>query len=481
MERAMRKISLLIMAAICLTFCWHSNGYPLTYPSGFKLTPVPNPLAGDNPSYPLVSRPEPAVGNTFFDARFGTILTRTVQGSPKRHEYARFDPFNADQSMVILHNCKGDYMVYKTSPLPADQSGNLVTAETSHLDELRWDPKDPNVIWALDGLNFSIVQFNPVTGVRTVVKDFRNDPIVGPFITSHTDLYRITTRDEGEASMDMRYWGLMIQGGWTYDYNNIYIVAYDRLSDQVLGSYEFSPAQGDAVNWAGMSPLGTWVVMGGDVINGLGGGITIADKEFKQFHLIANVIGHCDVGFDTQGKEVLVGQNSRTDYIDLIPLDPSTNPVFNLEDYDKTTTIRLMRLYYASESPVGLRSGVHISCNYPGYAVISTYTANDVQEQNWLDRTVTLARLDRAKPLVFYLAKVYNTTGQYVDGRDYWEETHASITRDGSRVVWSENWGNYGPAPDQPNAYVMQLDMPPNWQQRLLPFQVAPLSLLLLD
>jgi hypothetical protein len=372
-------------------------------------------------------------------------------------------------------------MVYKTSPLPVDQSDNLVTADTAHLGELRWDPEDPNLIWALDDENFSIVRFNPVTGVRTVAKDFRTDPVLRPVINSLPDLWRITTRDEGEASMDMRFWGLMIQGGVQYDYNNVVIFTYDRLADKVLGYYQFSATQGDAVNWAGMSSLGTWVVMGGDVINGLGGGITIADKEFKQFYLIANVIGHCDVGLDTQGKEVLVGQNSRTDYIDLIPLDPSTKPVFNLEDYDNNNTIRLVRLFYASESPVGFHSGVHISCNYPGYAVISTYTANGVQEQNWLDRTVTLARLDLVKPRLFYLAKIYNTTGQYGDSRDYWEETHASITRDGSRVVWSENWGQYGLAADQPRAYLMQLDLPPNWQKSMFTSFMAPIFLLLGD
>jgi hypothetical protein len=114
----------------------------------------------------------------------------------------------------------------------------------------------------------------------------------------------------------------------------------------------------------------------------------------------------------------------------------NTKPVFNLEDYDNNKTIRLVRLYYRDTSPVGFRSGVHISCNCPGYAVISTYTANGVQEQNWLDRIATLARFDRVKPRLFFLAKIYNTTGQYGDSRDYWEETHASISRDGSRV-WS--------------------------------------------
>jgi hypothetical protein len=59
-------------------------------------------------------------------------------------------------------------------------------------------------------------------------------------------------------------------------------------------------------------------------------------------------------------------------------------------------------------------------------------------------------------PRAFYLAKVYNTTGSY------WEETHATITTDGSRVIWATNWGqNVG----QEEIFLMQLDMPPNWRE----------------
>jgi hypothetical protein len=99
---------------------------------------------------------------------------------------------------------------------------------------------------------------------------------------------------------------------------------------------------------------------------------------------------------------------------------------------------------------------VHISCNTSGYCVISTEISLGLAEQNWFDRTITLVKLDRSNPRVFYLAKVYGTTGAY------WEETHGTISNDGSKVVWATNWNqNVG----QEQVFLMQLDMPAktNW------------------
>ena len=91
--------------------------------------------------------------------------------------------------------------------------------------------------------------------------------------------------------------------------------------------------------------------------------------------------------------------------------------------------------------------------------MISTHIALGIAEQNWLDRSVVLVRLERSQPSVYYLSKVYTTTQE--EPRAYWEETHASITRDGSRVVWAENWGqNVG----QEALFLTQLTMPTNWR-----------------
>jgi hypothetical protein len=395
-----------------------------------------------------------------------------------RHEYSKFDPFNADRSMVILHTGDQNWRIYRTNPLPYDQPANLMATDLN-LQELRWDPQDPTLFWALDGENFSIVTYKPQTGVRTVIKNFRTDPLLGPIINADPGLWRVTTRAEGEASGDLRYWGLMLQGGASYEYRNVYVFCYDRTADKVLGYYKFSAAQGSAVDWAGMSPLGTWVIMAGDVINAQEGGVTIADKEFKNFHLIGKSIGHNDTTLDALGREVLVGQNRDTDYVDLIPLDPNTKPVPSPADYPGSGVTRLLYLYYDNISPIGLNSGIHVSCNFPGYAVISPYIYTGVPEQNWLDRTLVLVRLDPAHPRACYLAKIYNTTGEFPEGRNYWEETHGAISRDGSRIVWSDNWGTPGPTIDQNKGFLMQLDMPKNWPRQFSD-AVAPAIFILL-
>jgi hypothetical protein len=98
---AKRYFPLWSAALLILT---HSVAFGLEYPSGFTFMEVPNPLSGDNRTYPLIPRSIPALGESFFDSRFGTVLTRVTQADAlgARHEYSRLDPFNRDQSMIIL-------------------------------------------------------------------------------------------------------------------------------------------------------------------------------------------------------------------------------------------------------------------------------------------------------------------------------------------------------------------------------------------
>jgi hypothetical protein len=64
---------------------------------------------------------------------------------------------------------------------------------------------------------------------------------------------------------------------------------------------------------------------------------------------------------------------------------------------------------------------------------------------------VVLVKLDPEKPRAFYLAGLHTTCG------DYWEETQASITSDGSSVVWASNWNkNVGKG----ELFVMELFCP---------------------
>lgn len=416
---------------------------------------VPDPLSGENPTYPLEPSAVPAAGQSVADGRFHTTQTRVVQTEGLRHEYSRFDPFNADQSMILLQVLSaGEWRVYRTQSVPYDQEGNLV--RTLDLAEPRWDPNDADVIWGLQ--DFAIVTVGIASGQSTTVKDFAADPTIAAILAANPDLYRITTREEGESSTDKRFWALLLQGV-NDDYRARYLFTWDRQQDQIPGVYTI-PANESRIDWVGMSSNGMWVLIGGDWDNGGQlAGLTLADRALTQFHRLDYGVAHSDVGMDTDGNEVVIMQNMRTDYIDLIPLDFSTQAILEAGgSYTNTGRVPLMRLYAAAESPYGLNSGVHISCNCPGYCVVSTFTEPNLPEQNWLDRTITLVRLDRSAPAVYYLAKVHGTSGAY------WEETQATMTVSGSRIVWATNWNqNVG----QERVWLMELNMPAGWMSAL--------------
>jgi len=450
-----RRVAFLFPALVLAAVFLPASALGLNYPAGFKFLEVPDPLSGDNPRYSLLARNMPPVGESFFDLRFATVLTRVTQAPKLRHEYSRFDPFNRGQTMVLLSDiAAGEWKVYQTKSLPYDQQGNLVRT-IGNLSEPRWDRLKVNLLWGLR--DFSIIALDASTGQEVLIKDFSRDATLAPVLKAEPDLYRITTKDEGEASQDRRYWALCLQGSKD-DYRLRYIFCWDRTQDKVLGLYKLPAAEGRGLDWVGMSPLGNWVIIGGEPAGSWSaGGLILANKELTAFHPLAYATAHSDVGLDSLGREIIVMQNSRTDYIDLIPLELNSRVVKSVSDYANNMVKPLVRLYYASASPIGLNSGVHISCNYPGYCLISTNTGPGLPEQNWLDRTITLVKLDRNKPRGFYLTKVYNTTGSY------WEETQATITEDGSKVVWASNWGqNVG----QENLFVMQLDLPPNWEKQ---------------
>lgn len=434
------------------------------YPADFQIARVPDPLSGQNPVYPLDDLPMPAVGDCFTDPTFGTVLQRVTvtDGMNGRHEYSRVDPYNADQSLILLVDDEGGYRVYRTDSLPYNQPDNQVFYINQ--TEPRWDPADPLLLWAFQ--DFSIVQINLRTGEVNTIKDFSQDATIGPLIAFGTT-YRITMMDEGESSLDKRFWAFSLQGNDQVDYTHQYLFTYDLQTDSVLGVY---PSDGSTLpetgvielDWVGISPLGNWVLIGSmDSNTGNIVGLTMASLDLTTFHRIDYTTSHADVGLDVNGNEVVVMQSYNTDTIDMIPLSLDSQPILESGGSETGTgRIPLIRLYYASDSTYGLSSGVHISCNTPGYCFISTTIPSSMPAANWLDRSLLLVRLDSDDPAVYYLAKLHNTISE--EPRVYWDETHGSISADGSLLVWADNWGlNVGT--DQ--VFMMLLIMPENWQE----------------
>ena len=415
--------------------------------------PVPDPLYGKNPTHPLIARKRPAPGERFLDGRFKTPLTRVTQQKRLRHEHAGHDPFNKDQSLIVLYDSdSGEHQVFRTRSLPYDQSANRVQA--LDIDRPRWDGEDPDVIWGFDGLKIVTVNFR--TRQTAVVKDFAKDPAIAPVLKAPAGPCRITTGAEGEPSRDKRLWALMLQDSKEDDRARC-LFTWDRRTDRVLGVRKLQ--QDEDVDWVGMSWKGGWVLINAEEGKGRLSGLMMADKELTRFHRLAHTAGAVDVGLDVDGNEVVVMQNSRTDYIDLVAVDWKTTPVAEGEDeYAATNRTRLVRLFYSSESDQGFNGEVYLCGNCPGYCVVSTSTKPNVREQNWLDRSIILVRLDPRQPKAYYLAKVHGTDGSY------WERTQATIASDGATVLWASNWNE---DVGKEEVFLIQLGMPKDWRNLL--------------
>lgn len=410
------------------------------------LVGVPNPLEGDNPVYAEGTIAVPELGEAVLEGDLRTQFSRVTDRPGVRHEYSRFDPFNADKSMIILRDADGGFGIYRTE-IPYDAPANLIAR--LEIEEPRWDRADPNIVLGTNG--FQLLMYDVELGTTATLKDFSQDPSIAEVLDEQPDIYRITMKDEGEASWDGRWWAFALQGE-NEDYRLRHIFTWDRAEDRVLGLLALTSAQ-SAIDWVGMSTLGTWVVIGGDSENASPlTGLVIANKELSEFHRIDWATGHADVGLDQAGDEVIVMQNARTDYIDIIPLDQSTQPITEAGgSYEGTNRTPAVRLYYDNSSPWGLNSGVHISCNAPGWALVSAYAEPDTAESNWLDRSIVLVRLDRDDPAAYLVGKTHNTTD------DFWEETHAAISNDGATVLWS---ANFGVDPGSLSTYELQTELP---------------------
>ena len=183
----------------------------------------------------------------------------------------------------------------------------------------------------------------------------------------------------------------------------------------------------------------------------------MANRELTEFHRIDWATAHADVALDSQGNEVIVMQNVRTDYIDLIPLDPATQPILD-----------------SGGSYAGYESDA------AGAPLLLFLLVRPGQRRPHLLQHARLLRrvdLHRARRARAELARPQDHPGRSWTARgrapttwprstaraaEYWEETHATITRDGSRVVWATNWNqNVGAE----RVWLMELDLPAGWRQ----------------
>ena len=368
-----------------------------TYVSGFS-------LAEGKSTALAPAIPKPAHGAWFHDSAYKTCVVRATDyaadGLPSfaRNDYSRRQAFNADNSMYLIYSHDGSWHVYSTGTLTHIKELPALGGDA----EPQWNPADPDKLFFVptNGGN-AIKELTVSTGAVRVAADFSGK-------LPWTGAAHIWTKSEGSPSADGRYWGLMAEDN---NFNILGIFTYDMQTGGVIATY----ATNNNPDNVTMSPTGQFIVINWD------DGMYAFARDFKSNFRLSTTGEHTDIALGADGHDIFVS-------VDYNANDGSVY-MYDLQAQQRTD---LFATYLNSTATALHFSGKAFS--KPGWALVSTYADYGGSVQ-WLHRKVFAVEL-KANPRIYCLA--HHHVSKYSD--DYWDEPHATVNRDFTRILFNSNW-----------------------------------------
>jgi hypothetical protein len=363
--------------------------------------------------YPEPARPRPAKGRTVRDSVFSTRVVRISDKARDRYpdsgiqnEYSRSDPENKNGTLLVLRGNEGSWQLYDARSFR--RLRELRINRGGQEPEPRWDAKKASVLYYLSAMK--LMSLNVRSGRKTIVHDFGRE---------FPDDSYVTTGSEGDASLDRRWWCLMVENS---DWETEAIAVYDRLRNSVVASKTEIESP---VNYVSMDMSGRHCVVGYDNADA-----RVFSRDFsKVVTLTPEAIGHSDLARTTTGADVLVYQNAATDWI-------------TMSDLDTGEETRLLHIPFVTNTDIGL----HFSANLrkKGWVLVSTYGSKKPppgRRRSWMDRQLFMLEL-RSHPRVWRVAYTRTLQSSRLDDvANYFAEAFAAVNTRGTRIYWGSNWG----------------------------------------
>ncbi len=361
------------------------------------------------------ARTPPGAGGEYVDEIFGTRI-RQLTGSPGPGvgfvpEYSKAGAFNADGSRFLVRGTDGSTLLFDAPTMTL--SGVLPLPEADL--EPRWSPTDPNLITYLDNFGSGeIKQYSIATGQSSV-------------LGSHLGFGQLSSGAEQDHSRSGRYYAL--HGTETYDGDGNWVSTPAFVADLATGSSGpvttlTPPVPGDFLDYVAITPddehvLVMWALTGARLYT----------RDWSFVRQLTDWDEHADFCRSADGTDTLViaryrpGPNDQV--VEAIPLSGVGRrvlwqvPAFNL--------------------------ALHISCrntDLPGWAFVSSYWDGIGQRPGPtpFENEVFALALDSTAgaPVLRRLAH----TGM-VERADYFDEPHATVSRDGRVVLFGSNFGRH--------------------------------------
>lgn len=363
--------------------------------------------------YPEPKIPKPDYLKPIIDPIFNTKVIRITGdagqgvlngywGEIARHHYSKDQPWNADQSLLIIDR-------NSSSPNPIYLDGNSYEPLFSRRSpgEDRWHPLEPNLRIYVSGNEIGI--WNVRNGNKDIIYRFSDysDLKLGPY--------------EGNVSRDGRWIAPLAKKSD----GNIVTFAFDMVNKIKYPDINLNNIN---IDWVSISALGNYIVVNG-IINGRADNTQVYNLQGSQVGSTWSEYGrpsHYDLTVDQNGDEVAVGVSKSF---------PDEGRVIKRRLKDGKVTI-LTKGGYASHTSAR-------NYNRPGWVYVSYQYRGD----NWppYKDEIVVVKLDGSM-------QVERLVHMHTILNGYSTEAHAVPSPDGKRVIWASNWDN---ATGQVNSYVV--------------------------
>ena len=376
--------------------------YPQTVPLAYR--------AVDN----AIIRPEK--GESVNDDVFGTIMTRMDKADGAIASYPKVQSWNRNMSLLRVGSRLYDGHTLEETEITKGKTISQAyhTLCSRNSDYFRWSNKVANRFFVIDSSHRFIQAAINGTSVDCTTN----------ILDTFTD-YEEVHMGPHEGNIDYNDQYVVFSGKKPGD-TKYYIILYDISVKQRVWEKKITDNSWETVNgvwqpsqidWVSISPSGKYIVINETDKNSYQDGlyrynIDFADPKKLQYDYGGTLYsegGHGDMGFDTDGNEVIV------EFLSGIGVYS-----FNLDNPDELGKQLL-------KSPYG---GGHVSCRNTrrkGWCYVTTHEAG-------YKRVFTL-KLDGTNN-----ETVQNFAQSHI--HDSYPETYGAASPDGTTVIFNTNWGN---------------------------------------
>ncbi len=416
----MKKRAVFVVYALVLVFIVFVINAAFAAPSDIGNTSV----------YPKPTAPTlPPAGGKYIDPTFGSEILRVTDrndGNQIVHSYSSDgSSFNADSTRFVIRSSTEGTLLYSLDPdnFVSTRIGPLWNGISLDWTMIQWDSTDPKILYGIDQWGLKLYQYEPDTGVYTLIKDFTELLPLDQLAKDNRALSYL------QKSNDDRWFSFVVGrldgGGGTYPDKNLGVmVAYDSVTDTVY-QYDFYANHG--MKWihaAVMDKSGKFVYL-----NKSGEGerfswnIVDGSVEVVSDDLIQRAIGH-----KVTGTEALYNVDGTWDRMAILKRDLK-NPqhwsfVFK-PSFKDWTQVAHYSLNHWDESTI------FASYYFATQQEFITLPWQSEIFQVWVDGT----SLNKTRRLAHHRSEPF-----VGNANSYWSSPRASSSLDGRFVIYSSNW-----------------------------------------